>query len=126
MASALTQSGGAWLPEQSSEASLEDTLAALPAGAWLLLDPSGEPIVPVIERRLDVPVTIVTGPEGGIEDQERDRLVAHGAVCVSLAETILRFETAALSALAIVRAMLSRGAESIPAGDYKLGGSRGD
>jgi 16S rRNA (uracil1498-N3)-methyltransferase len=126
MASALAQSGGAWLPQQSSEASPEEALAALPVGTWLLLDPSGEPIVPVIERRLDVPVTIITGPEGGLEDEERDRLATRGAVSVSLATTILRFETAALAALAVVRAALAKREGWRPAGDDKLGGWRGN
>ena len=129
MVAALAQSGGAWLPEQSIEAPLDDVIAGLPGGIRLLLDPAGEPLVRVIEHTGAGPVTIVTGPEGGLEDTERDLLVGAGFVRASLAATILRFETAAVAGLAVFRAMTqlqtvadNRGA----AADDEPGGNRGD
>jgi len=44
------------------------------------------------------------GPEGGVEPAERDLLVARGFLPTSLGDNVLRFETAAVAALAAVRA----------------------
>jgi 16S rRNA (uracil1498-N3)-methyltransferase len=48
-------------------------------------------------------VTLLTGPEGGFSDQERDLAVASGFVPVRLGARILRTETASLAALAAVQ-----------------------
>jgi 16S rRNA (uracil1498-N3)-methyltransferase len=125
MTSALAQSGGAWLPTQYREASLGDAIAALPDGHRVLLDPGGEPLVRRGDGRpFDAPVTIMTGPEGGIEEAEREQLIASGFVRVCLAATILRFETAAVAGLAVVRAMLYTGCAK--PGNDEPGGDGGD
>ena len=74
-------------------------------------------------------MTIVTGPEGGLEHGERDRLIAAGFVRASLAATILRFETAAVAGLAVFRAMTHL--ETVAdnggaAADDERGGNGGD
>jgi 16S rRNA (uracil1498-N3)-methyltransferase len=46
-------------------------------------------------------VAVVIGPEGGMESAEVDRLVAGGAVPVTLGPTILRTETAGIVAVAL-------------------------
>jgi 16S rRNA (uracil1498-N3)-methyltransferase len=56
-----------------------------------------------------VAVTIVVGPEGGLEDQERTALLAAGFQPVALARHTLRFETAALAAAAAVASARLRG-----------------
>ncbi len=53
------------------------------------------------------PITLVVGPEGGIEDDELEKFVAAGFVKASIGSTILRFETAAIAALAVVQASTS-------------------
>ena len=53
------------------------------------------------------PLTLALGPEGGLEPAERDALRGAGFVPVSLGDRTLRFETAGLAALAIVRAALT-------------------
>lgn len=108
MVSALEQSGGAWLPEAEPEVSLEQAIAALPnaqRGDNLLLDPDGESLGDVL-RTLDGPVRIALGPEGGLEESERAHFLRAGWRTVSLGANILRFETAGLAALAIVRSHL--------------------
>ena len=108
MVAALEQSHGAWLPEIRPEVrGLELEGAIDGAGTRLLLDPAGEP---VLRRPLAAPVTIALGPEGGLEPAERDMLVAAGFTPVSLAGNILRFETAGVAALAVVRAALAAAA----------------
>ena len=109
MVSALEQSGGAWLPTLYPDAKPEHAIAATPAGARLLLAPEGEPI---LGSRAAAPVSIALGPEGGFEDDEVEALVAAGFAPVALATNILRFETAGIAALAIVRATLALGGAS--------------
>ncbi len=103
MASALVQSGSAWMPTVFPEATVERAAAAAPAGTRLLLDPGGQPMLSVA---LTECVTLALGPEGGVEDDERDLLVSEGFVPVALGGHVLRFESAGIAALAIVRAML--------------------
>lgn len=104
MAAALAQSEGGWLPALYPDATLDRAIAATPAGTRLLLDPAGAPIA---EVPLAVPVTLALGPEGGLERDERERLVEAGFAPVALAGNILRFETAGVAALGIVRARLA-------------------
>lgn len=104
MIGALKQSGGAWLPQIHPEATLERALQAAPPGARLLLDAGGAPI---LSRAVAAPVVLVLGPEGGIEPEERAALVAAGFTRVSLAPSVLRFETAGVAALGVLRAALT-------------------
>jgi 16S rRNA (uracil1498-N3)-methyltransferase len=49
----------------------------------------------------EAPLLIVIGPEGGLDDAECAQLMARGARTISLGPRVLRFETAAIAALAI-------------------------
>ncbi len=109
MVSALEQSGGAWLPALYPDATVERAIASAPPGMRLLLDADGPPI---LEAPLEGPVTIAVGPEGGIERDESAALVEAGWTRVSLGDTILRFETAGVAALSVVRAALHRAANA--------------
>ncbi len=112
MTSALAQSEGAWLPQPFPEATLERALLAAPPGDRLVLDPAGAPMVGHAAPTLQEPMVLAIGPEGGIEEDELGALVAAGFRPVRLGPTILRFETAAVAALAIARTAI--GATSIP------------
>lgn len=104
MVSALEQSGGTWLPMIFPDATPESAITATPAnGARLLLDAGGKPPA---SQRLASPVIIALGPEGGLDQSERDALVAAAFTPISLGSNILRFETAAISGIAIARAAL--------------------
>jgi 16S rRNA (uracil1498-N3)-methyltransferase len=107
MTSALAQSEGAWLPQPFPEASLERALLAAPPGDRLVLDPAGTPMVGPSTVPLQEPVVLAIGPEGGIEADELEALAGAGFRSVRLGPTILRFETAAVAALAIARTSLS-------------------
>lgn len=109
LTAALAQSEGTWLPLVYPESTVDLAPAAAPPGTRLLLDPEGAPL---LARALVAPVTIAVGPEGGVEDSERERLVAGGFAPVSLAGNILRFETAGVAALAITRARLAAPSEA--------------
>jgi 16S rRNA (uracil1498-N3)-methyltransferase len=103
MTSALAQSGGAWMPLIFPEATVAAAISAAPPGTRLLLDASGDAI---FSQGFSSPVTIALGPEGGIEEDERQQFVDAGFLPVSLAATVLRFETAGVAALAVARAAL--------------------
>jgi 16S rRNA (uracil1498-N3)-methyltransferase len=110
MVAALTQSRGAWLPEQFAETSLADALSAAMPGIRVFLDPSGAPLLQVLAPPLAPPVTIAVGPEGGVEEPERAVLAGAGFVRASLGPAILRFETAGVAALGAVQAAIAAGA----------------
>ena len=101
MLAALEQSGGAWLPSAFPDATIDRALAAAPSGLRLLLAQDGEPM---LARSLTAPLVIAVGPEGGMEPDERARFEQAGFRPVSIGPSILRFETAAIAALAVARA----------------------
>src|SRR4051812_21661967 len=109
MTSALIQSGGGWLPDVFPEAPVERAIAATPLGTRLLLAKDGEPIARVPMR---APITIALGPEGGIEQSERDSFIGAAFLPVKLTDTTLRFETAGVSAVAVAAAGLALSRQS--------------
>jgi 16S rRNA (uracil1498-N3)-methyltransferase len=112
MIAALTQSGGGWLPEVHPSAPVPRAIAAAPDGVRLLLDAGAE--VSLLATSITAPVTIAVGPEGGLDERERSEMIDGGFIPVSLVGSILRFETAAISALAIVRVMLGHTSQEAP------------
>ena len=110
MTLALAQSEGAWLPQRFPEATLERAILAAPDGLRVVLDSESEPLVgrdlaasPV---GFEPPVVLALGPEGGLEADEMAALAEAGFRARSMGPTILRFETAAVAALAIARTAL--------------------
>ncbi|HET7710934.1 MAG TPA: RsmE family RNA methyltransferase [Thermoanaerobaculia bacterium] len=110
MIAALTQSGGGWLPEIHPSAPLARAIAAAPDGARFLLDAFADRAL--ISSDVAAPVTIAVGPEGGLDPREREEIVDGGFVPASLVGGTLRFETAGMAGLAIVRSMLGAGVET--------------
>ena len=104
MVGALTQCGGAWLPVIYPDAPPDRAVAACPTGTRWLLDQDGEPL-PTMP--IHAPITLAIGPEGGLEPGVRAELIGAGFVPVTLAPLTLRFDTAAIASLGIVRAALS-------------------
>lgn len=104
MASALEQSGGAWLPAIYPESTLARAVSALPDGGRFVLDASGSAI---LGHRLEAPVTIAVGPEGGLEPEELEEFERAGFTRVALGGHTLRFETAAISGLAVARSAVA-------------------
>jgi len=102
LVAAARQSGRAQVPALAF-AELAAALAALPAGARLVLDPAsdGEPAVDPHPHD----VTIASGPEGGFAPVELEQLAAAGFTPVGLGPRVLRAETAPVIAVALVRAL---------------------
>ena len=64
-----------------------------------------DPLI-TLEQIKGHPVGVLIGPEGGFSRDERDLLLAHGSVVpISLGPRILRADTAAVAALALVNAV---------------------
>jgi 16S rRNA (uracil1498-N3)-methyltransferase len=104
MLSAMLQSRSAWIPDIFPESPPERAITALsPDGVRLTLDAAGEPIpaVPVV-----APVTLAIGPEGGFEPSELEVLANAGFRACTLGPSVLRFETAAVAAIAVARSLL--------------------
>jgi 16S rRNA (uracil1498-N3)-methyltransferase len=131
MAGALGQSHGAWLPVAYPEATVERAIAATPDGPKLVLDMGGEPIGLLIADAIANarehgagflrPITIVVGPEGGMEPAEVEQFRAAAFRAVSLGHNVLRFETAAIAALAVVRSALATLPRTIKGSRNQLG-----
>lgn len=95
---AARQSGRAEVPQVTYAGSLGEAIAALPAGARVVLDPAAD--------RAAFPaagdLTVISGPEGGFAPEELDALA--GWTAIGLGPRILRAETAPVIAVALVRA----------------------
>jgi 16S rRNA (uracil1498-N3)-methyltransferase len=106
MIAALEQSGGAWLPTVHGETTLDAALEEARAvrGRGILLDAAGSPLAATAS--LEAPLAIAVGPEGGLEPDERAAFVAAGWRTASLAANVLRFETAGIAGLALVRSLI--------------------
>jgi 16S rRNA (uracil1498-N3)-methyltransferase len=100
MISALEQSGGAWLPARLPDCAVEGIEADRDA-LRVLLDRDGAPLIHLAAARSTV---LLFGPEGGLEPAEREMLIAGGWQRACLADNTLRFETAGIAAVAVVRA----------------------
>lgn len=92
-ASALQQSGGSRAPAIRWLESWELGVAELVRGASVLLDPEGASEVEIAPDRA---VTVIVGPEGGLTDDERNEVIAAGALPFALGPRVLRVETAAV------------------------------
>jgi 16S rRNA (uracil1498-N3)-methyltransferase len=108
---AAKQSRNAWLPELLGPLSLADALAhQTPPDKTQLWVASLEPGVPPLGQVLkshskstaDRRLAIAIGPEGDFSPGELDQFRAFGAQPVSLGPLILRAETAAIAAAAIL------------------------
>lgn len=101
LVAACEQSGRAHLPRLSPIVTLERWLEAGPDGLGLVLDPRAADGVDALER--PAAVTLLIGPEGGLADHERADAYARGYRGARLGPRILRTETAALAALAVLQ-----------------------
>jgi 16S rRNA (uracil1498-N3)-methyltransferase len=102
MESALEQSGAAWMPDIHEESDAADTMKSVPR-EWkrLLLDAAGDPLAGLVANG---PTALAVGPEGGLERPEVIAAQESGWVSASLAATTLRFETAVVAGVAVIRA----------------------
>jgi len=102
--SALKQSGGAWLPEVLAPSPLHGLLGSegLDRCTRIVLEAGGGPLSRLIAGSRVDHLVLLVGPEGGLSPMEMEACVEAGFETASLGDLVLRFETAAMAALAVV------------------------
>ena len=107
---AAEQCGVLRVPNVLEPVRLEDVLTAWDKTRGLIYCDEHEALsdpIAVLGRLTPGPVAILLGPEGGFSNRERQRLVASPFVIpLSLGPRIMRADTAAVAALALVNAVL--------------------
>ncbi len=103
-AEAARQCGRADLPEVDAPAPLAAVLAATPPGFRCLVfhGPGGDRLAEAVDPGASGHLLVV-GPEGGLAPAEVDRCLAAGARVASLGPRVLRAETAAIAAVALLQ-----------------------
>lgn len=106
---AAKQARRSWVPSVPEPVGTEE-LAGMVATAdlALLLHESAQRALPGIELPASGEVLLVIGPEGGIEDGERERLQGAGALPARLGGEVLRASSAAAVALGAIGALTPR------------------
>lgn len=107
---AAEQCGVLTLPVVAEEARFDRWLADFPRGRLLVFcdeDAEGAPLDALRAAAPGAPVSVLVGPEGGFDPAERAALLSlPGVLRLSLGPRILRADTAAVAALALVQAAL--------------------
>jgi len=115
MIEAAEQCGRTAIPQVAEPVKLDAMLRDWPDGRTIFFadEQGGTPAFEAMRDRPG-PAAVLTGPEGGFDDAERDALRGHpAAVAVTLGPRILRADTAAAAAVALWMAA---------AGDWNNGG----
>jgi 16S rRNA (uracil1498-N3)-methyltransferase len=101
---ACEQCGRNRLPEIAQPIALADFLRAAKSGArlGLLLSPEAQQRVGEALKSATA-VSVLVGPEGGLTDEEEQAAIAAGLTPVHLGPRVLRTETAAIAALALLQ-----------------------
>jgi 16S rRNA (uracil1498-N3)-methyltransferase len=108
---ACEQCGVIWIPEIASVEPLGEALRRWPPERLLVFcDEEAEmasPLDTLAAARADGGVSLLIGPEGGFDDEERAAILSAPRVLrLSLGPRILRADTAAVAALALIQATL--------------------
>lgn len=107
---ACKQSGNPYFPAVGTVTDIAGLLQAIDRyRAVYLADAAGRPAESAIERDAEGDVLGIVGPEGGLADQERSRLIDAGAIPVTLGPYALRSETAALCLLFLLGRLFGSG-----------------
>jgi len=101
--SACEQSGRASLPELAAVTTLEAALAGANDELKLVLDPRASQGFNDLARPQSL--SLLIGPEGGLSEAEIDLAAQHGFTALQFGPRILRTETAAVAALAVVQTL---------------------
>ena len=102
--SACEQCGRAVIPEVLEPQTLYEWLALSSDDRRLVLTPGAER--PLARMEFSDRVGIAIGPEGGFSESEQEQMAVHGVEAVSLGPRVLRTETAAPAAVAVIQALV--------------------
>jgi 16S rRNA (uracil1498-N3)-methyltransferase len=103
---ACEQCGRNRLPVVQDPQELRPFLAELPPDSTgLLLSPAGDVHLPDLPVKTAA-ITVLIGPEGGLAPEEQQAAITAGFTPARLGPRVLRTETAAIAALAVIQARL--------------------
>lgn len=107
---AAEQCGILAVPEVEEPIKLKDLLETWPAARRIIYcdeGDEGQNPLPVLNRIEERQIALLVGPEGGFSEEEQQLLRNHPSVTpIPLGPRILRAETAAVAALAVIQATL--------------------
>jgi 16S rRNA (uracil1498-N3)-methyltransferase len=103
---AVKQSGNPWTCTVEVPVGIESFLGREPAAQRWLADPAGAAPPAALGGGS---CAVIVGPEGGLSESERVSAIETGYTAVTLGPNMLRFETAAIAAAAVVEAARQRG-----------------
>jgi 16S rRNA (uracil1498-N3)-methyltransferase len=108
---AAEQCGVIWLPEVMAVERLDVALSRWPAERLLVFcdedAPQANPLSALAGRAPAAGVSLLIGPEGGFDEAEREAILRVPKVTrISLGPRILRADTAAVAALALIQALM--------------------
>jgi 16S rRNA (uracil1498-N3)-methyltransferase len=103
---AAQQSRRVRAPQVAGPVSLREAAQMAAERRFYLEETPGPPMLLGALGQAASTIAILVGPEGGWTDRERQNLIAAGWIAVSLGPQILRAETAAVAAMAIVTSAL--------------------
>ena len=109
---ASEQSNRISVPEINSPKSLKDFLLQFPKNGYLIfcdINSDKNSLKKILEKKNNTPLCILIGPEGDFSENERKMIIEQTQTfSISLAKNILKAETAALCAIALVNYYLNR------------------
>lgn len=106
MASAAEQCGRNRLPHLAEPLAFNSWIGQQDLHRRILLSPRGSQSLSGWARHQPPQaVTLLIGPEGGLTAAEEASAIAHGALCLTLGERVLRTETAGLVAMSALQAL---------------------
>ena len=103
MISACEQSGLSVLTELTDVISIEEDVSNSKSSKCLVLDPLAKQGFSALEKEQDV--SLLIGPEGGLSEQEIQMLTEQNFQAVNFGPRILRTETAAVAAIAVMQTL---------------------
>ena len=103
--SATEQSGRTRVPDLLAPLSISEYLGKDEAKCKLLLDPEASVSLSENEQLLRgaSSVSLVVGPEGGLDEQEIGLAKSQGYLCTHMGPRVMRTETAPIAALAVIQ-----------------------
>ena len=103
---ASEQSNRISVPEISKLELLKKFLSQFPKNGYIIfcdINSHEKNLKKILSKKIEGPICILVGPEGDFSETERQLIIALDQTCsISLAQNILKAETAALSAVTIV------------------------
>jgi 16S rRNA (uracil1498-N3)-methyltransferase len=102
---ASEQSGRNRLARLAEPAELRQWITRPESAQRILLSPrADESLASWAQRERPAALSLLVGPEGGFSDEEEQSALRHGAIALAVGPRILRTETAALAAMAVLGA----------------------